>query len=119
MPVLARVLEAAGIPTVIVTMMPELAGKYRASRVLGVEYPFGHSFGVVGDSAMQTRTLRAALDLLVSATEPEARVDLDTVWPGDPKQAYKDWQPTEPSPIVKHNLNLIRQARREAAERDS
>ena len=118
MPVLARVIEAAGIPNVTVTMMPELAEKYRTSRILGVEFPFGHSFGVVGDADMQTRTLRAALDLLATATEPETRVDLDTVWPGDPKQAYKDWQPSEPSPIVTHNLEAIRRARREAASRD-
>lgn len=119
MPVLARVVEAAGIPTVTVTMMPELAEKYRTSRVLGVEFPFGHSFGVVGDAEMETRTLRAALDLLVTATSSETRVDLDTVWPGDPNQAYKDWQPSEPSPIVKHNLEAIRKARRAAANRDS
>ena len=119
MPVLARVIEAAGIPTVTVTMMPELAEKYRTSRVLGIEFPFGHSFGVVDDAEMQTRTLRAALDLLATATEPETRVDLDIAWPGDPKQAYKDWQPAEPSPIVKHSLAAIRAARRDAAKRDS
>jgi len=118
-PVLARVVEAAGIPTITVTMMPELAQKYRSSRVLGVEFPFGHSFGVVGDAEMQTRTLQAALDLLATATKPETRVDLDTVWPGDPKQAYKDWQPSEPSPIVKHNLEAIRKARRDGASHDS
>lgn len=115
MPVLARVIEAAGIPTVTVTMMPVLAEKYRSSRILGVEFPFGHSFGVVGDATMQTGTLRAALDLLVSASEPETRLDLDQTWPGDPKQAYKDWQPSEPSPIVAHNLEAIRQARRAQA----
>lgn len=100
-------------------MMPVLAEKYRSSRVLGVEYPFGHSFGVVGEKAMQTRALRAGLDLLVSATEPEIRVDIDETWPGDPKQAYKDWQPSEPSPIVKHSLEAIRQARRDAANREA
>ena len=119
MPVLARVIEAAGIPTVTVTMMPVLAEKYRASRVLAVEFPFGHSFGVVDDAEMQTRTLRAALDLLVSATAPETRVDVDETWPGDPKQAYKDWQPSEPSPIVKHSIEVIRQARRDAANREA
>ena len=119
MPVLARVIEAAGIPCVTVTMMPVLAEKYRTSRVLGVEFPFGHSFGVVDDSPMQTRTLQAALGLLVTATAPETRVDVDERWPGDPKQAYKDWQPSEPSPIVKHNIELIRQARRDAADRES
>ena len=119
MPVLARVIEAAGIPTVTVTMMPVLAEKCRSSRVLGVEFPFGHSFGVVDDAEMQTRTLRASLDLLVTATTPQTRVDVDERWPGDARQAYKDWQPSEPSPIVAHNIEIIRQARRHAADRDS
>jgi len=114
-PVLARVIEAAGIPAVTVTMMPVLAEKYRTSRVLGAEFPFGHSFGAVGDAAMQARALRAALDLLVTATEPGARVDVDAVWPGDARQAYKDWQPSEPSPIVAHSIEMIRKARRDAA----
>jgi len=118
-PVLARVIEAAGIPCVTITMMPVLAEKYRTSRVLGVEFPFGHSFGVALDADMQTLTLRAALDLLVTAVAPETRVDVDEPWPGDPKQAYKDWQPSEPSPIVKHSLEVIRQARRDAANRES
>jgi hypothetical protein len=108
------VIEASGIPTVIVTMMPVMAEKYRSSRVLGVQFPFGHTFGDVGNVALQTRTLRAALDLLESATEPETRVDLDATWPGDPKQAYKDWQPAEPSPIVAHSIEQIRRARRES-----
>lgn len=112
-PVLARVIEAAGIPTVTVTMMPVLADKYQTSRVLGVEFPFGHSFGTVGDSDTQGRVLRAALDLLVTAREPGTRVDLDEVWPQDRRAAYKGWQPSEPSPIVAHNMDLIRKARRE------
>ena len=115
MPVLARVVEAAGIPTVIVTMMPVLAEKYRASRVLAVEFPFGHPFGVAHDTALQTRTLRAAIELLAVASEPEIRVDIEETWPGGRKQAYKDWQPSEPSPIVAHHLEMIRQARRDAA----
>lgn len=116
MPVLARVIEGSGIPTVTVTMMPVMSEKYRASRVLGVQFPFGHAFGEVGNVDMQTQTLRAALDLLASATEPETRVDLDATWPGDPKQAYKDWQPAEPSPIVAHSIDQIRKARRESQQ---
>ncbi len=112
---LARVIEAAGIATVVVTMMPVLAEKYRSSRVLAVEFPFGHSFGVAGDVGMQSRTLRSALDLVVSARAPEARVDVEEPWPGDPKEAYKSWQPSEPSPIVAHSIDAIRKARREAA----
>lgn len=111
MPVLARVIEAAGIPTVTVTMMPVLAEKYRSSRILGVEFPFGHSFGSVGDAPTQTAILEAALDVLASATEPETRVDLDLVWPEDRRTAYKNWQPSEPSPIVLKSIEAIRAAR--------
>ena len=100
MPVLARIIEAAGIATVTVTMMPDLAAKYRLSRILGVEFPFGHAFGMVDDVAMQRSVCTAAIDLLAGATAPETRVDLDLEWPIDTKVAYRDWQPAEPSPIV-------------------
>ena len=116
MPVLARVVEAAGIPTVTVTMMPVLSEKYRASRILGVQYPFGHSFGAVGDHEMQRRTLWAALQLLVAAPRPGGRLDLTEQWPGDAREAYKNWQPDEPSPIVAHSMELIRKARAAAAD---
>ncbi len=46
MPVLVRTVESLGIPTVTVTMMPDVAQKYRLSRVVGVEVPFGHTFGM-------------------------------------------------------------------------
>ncbi len=116
---LARVVEATGIPTVTVTMMPVFSDKYRSSRTLGVEFPFGYGFGMVHDPEMQTRTLLAALELLDSAEVPETRVDVTERWPVDSKEAYKSWQPSEPSPIVAHNIDLIRKARREAAARNS
>jgi hypothetical protein len=114
-PVLARVVEATGIPTVTVTMMPVFSDKYRTSRVLGVEFPFGHSFGMVQDREMQTRTLRAALELLEAAPGPETRVDVEEQWPVESREAYKSWQPSEPSPIVAASIDQIRKSRREAA----
>jgi hypothetical protein len=36
-PVLARLIEESGIATVIVTMMPAVAEKFRLARVVGVE----------------------------------------------------------------------------------
>lgn len=113
MPVLARVIEASGIPTVTVTMMPVLAEKYRTSRVLGVEYPFGHSFGMPGDNTMQRETLLAALDLLTNADEPGTVVHHPREWPVDRRTAYRSWQPAEPSPIVAQSIEALRRARRE------
>ena len=110
---LARTIEQAGIPTVIITMMPDLASKARVSRVIGVEFPFGQAFGMVDDLAMQRDVAVAALRLLEQAQVPETRVDLEIEWPIDTKIAYRAWQPTEISPIVKASLADIRKARRE------
>jgi len=99
-PVLARRIEAAGIPTVVVTMMPAIAEQLLTPRVVGVEFPFGHPFGMPGDRAMQRRVLGTALTLLAGAPAPGARVDLDIEWPQPRAEAYKAWQPSEPSPIV-------------------
>ena len=113
MPVLARTIEEAGIPTVTLTMMPNLATKTRVSRVLGVEFPFGQAFGMVDDLDMQREVAEAAVRLLEDAKEPETRRDLDIEWPVDTKIAYRGWQPSEVSPIVAASLSQIRKSRRE------
>ena len=101
MPVLARRLEAAGLPTVVVTMMPDVAEHLLAPRVVGVEFPFGHPFGMPGDRAMQRRVLETALTVLAGASRFGTRVDIDIEWPQPRGEAYKAWQPSEPSPIVR------------------
>ncbi len=111
-PVLARVIEAAGIPTVTVTMMPVFADRARLSRTVGVPFPFGQAFGPVGDDDTHRIVAEAAVRLVASATEPETRVDLDLEWPDDVKTAYRAWQPPEPSPIVEAMLDTLRKARR-------
>jgi D-proline reductase (dithiol) PrdB len=103
-PVLARWIEAAGIPTVTVTMMPAVAEERRAPRIVGVEFPFGHAFGMPHDRAMQRRTLELALRVLAGASGFGTRVDLDIEWPVPVREAYRAWQPKEPSPIVKRML---------------
>ena len=100
MPVLARRIEAAGIPTVTVTMMPDVAAGLLAPRVVGVEFPFGHPFGLPHDRPMQATVLETALAVLAGAAAPGTRVDVDVEWPQPRGEAYKAWQPAEPSPIV-------------------
>ncbi len=107
---LARLIEEAGIATVTVTMMPDLARKFRLSRVVGVEFPFGHAFGMPNDRAMQRKVSDAALRLLAEASEPESRVDVDIEWPVDARTAYRDWQPSEASPIVAFNFRRRQEA---------
>ena len=100
MPVLARRIEQAGVPTVVVTMMPRSAEQLVAPRIVGVEFPFGHPFGLPGDRGMQRRVLATAVTVLAGAAAPGTRVDVDIEWPQARGEAYKAWQPAEPSPIV-------------------
>lgn len=103
---LARWIEEAGIPTVTVTMMPDVA--VAAPRVVGVEFPFGHPFGMPGDVAMQRRVLTTALTVLAGAVSPGTRVDVDVEWPVPLREAYRSWQPAEASPIVAAMLQRMR-----------
>ena len=104
MPVLARWIEASGIPTVVVTMMPSVAEERRAPRIVGVEFPFGHAFGMPRDRAMQRQVLELALRVLAGASAFGTRVDFDVQWPVPLREAYRAWQPKEASPIVKKLL---------------
>ena len=85
-------------------MMPAVAEERRAPRIVGVEFPFGHSFGMPGDKAMQRRVLELALRVLAGAPASGTRVDIDIEWPVPLRDAYKAWQPKEASPIVKKLL---------------
>ena len=81
-------------------MMPQTATELLTPRVIGVEFPFGHPFGRPEDRAVQRRVLTTALAVLAGADQPQTRVDIDIEWPEPRGQAYKAWQPSEPSPIV-------------------
>ena len=107
---LARWIEAAGIPTVVVTMMPDVAEALGAPRTVGVEFPFGHPFGMPHDRVMQRRVLETALRVLAGAGRPGTRVDVDLEWPVPLREAYRAWQPARPSPIVELMLRRREQA---------
>jgi len=92
------VIEEAGIPTVVLNMMPAYQRTVGMPRVAAIAHPFGRPFGAVGDAAGQRAVLRAALDVLATATVPGAVVTLPNEWPEAP--AATKWGPDEPSPIV-------------------
>jgi hypothetical protein len=92
------VIEEAGIPTVILSMMPAWQPIVGAPRVAAIAHPFGRPFGDAGDAATQRAVLRAALRVLAEATVPGAVVHLPFRWPEEPRATK--WGPDEPSPIV-------------------
>ncbi len=50
---------------------------------------------------MQRRVLELALRVLGGAASFGTRVDFDLEWPVPLREAYRAWQPAEPSPIVR------------------
>jgi hypothetical protein len=48
--------------------------------------------------------LETALTVLSGAPESGARIDIDMEWPVDARDAYRAWQPEEPSPIIAQML---------------
>jgi D-proline reductase (dithiol) PrdB len=79
----ARVVEAAGIPTVLVSTGRDLTVQVRPPRSVFVNFPMGNPFGRPGDRALQTRILRDALHLVESAREGGMLVDLPYDWGED------------------------------------
>jgi hypothetical protein len=117
-PVLARTLESAGLATILVTMMPFWVEKVGVPRTLAVEFPFAHTLGAPNARDQQMRVIRQALEVLKSATKPGTIVHSDERWHEDTKQAVKDWQPAEPSPIIAVMRPKIRELlRKQRAER--
>ncbi|MFW6070401.1 MAG: hypothetical protein ACOC9X_05070 [bacterium] len=75
---LARLLEVAGTPTVIISTLafkPRLMAM-SVPRLLLTPYPMGRPIGAPGDAHGQRRTLLAALELLETARSAPALVEL-------------------------------------------
>lgn len=117
---LARTLEAAGLSTVLVTMMPNWAEMIGTPRTLAVEFPFTHTLGAPGDRDQQMRVILQALEVLDSAAAPGRVVHSEEQWPQPQKQAIQAWQPSEPSPIVSvmgpQVRKLLRERRRKRTD---
>ncbi len=83
MGLVARVVEEAGIPTVLVSTGRDLTQQVFPPRSVFVNFPMGNPFGRPEDMAMQREILLEALKLAESATEPGVLVDLSHEWGED------------------------------------
>jgi hypothetical protein len=109
-PVLARVIEAAGISTVMATIMPDVTERVGAPRIVAVEFPFGHTLGHAGDRDEQMKVIRDALRVLRDASQPNEVEHLPYEWP-DVERWKREWHPSEPSPVVALLIEQRRRAR--------
>ena len=63
-------LEADGIPTASITMLPEISAKIGTPRALEVPYPLGYPLGQANSPPLQLAILRQALRLLEREDAP-------------------------------------------------
>jgi hypothetical protein len=95
-----RVFEARGIPTVSLSMIPELTRAVGVPRLAGIGYPMGRPLGRPHDADGQRAVLHATLDVLQAAKGPDTYVELPFIWPESPAQARNVSRDVLPAPIV-------------------
>jgi hypothetical protein len=96
----ARVLEARNIPTVALSMIPDLTRAVGVPRLAGISYPMGQPLGRPHDADGQRAVLRSMLELLATARAPDTYAELPFVWPQSPAQARNASRDWPPPPIV-------------------
>ena len=79
MGLIARVIEAAGIPTVTIIGLRAIAEKVRPPRTIHLKWPFGHPLGEPVNRAQQLSAIHYALRALYTVSEPG--VILEPGWP--------------------------------------
>ena len=68
---LQSVIEKAGIPTVSITLLPEVTHRVQPPRALAVDRPLGYPLAEPCNAALQKDVIKAALQLLREAvSEP-------------------------------------------------
>lgn len=75
-----RAIEAAGVPTVGITLQKEVTRRVRPPRALYLRYPFGHPMGEAFATAQQRSILVDALTALETLTEPGQIVEPGYRW---------------------------------------
>jgi hypothetical protein len=95
-----RVIEVSGIPTVALSMIPDLTRAVGVPRLAGISYPMGRPLGQPHDAKGQRAVLRATLELLATAAAPDTYVELAFEWPESPAEARNASRDLPEPPIV-------------------
>jgi len=98
----ARHLEANGIPTVIMGCAKDIVEYCGVPRFLYSDFPLGNSAGKPFDTESQAQTLEMALRVLETAPGPRTTVQSSQRWSDDPawKLRYSDVSKLTPEDIV-------------------
>jgi hypothetical protein len=81
-------------------MIPDLTRAVGVPRLAGISYPMGRPLGRPHDADGQRAVLRATLEVLTTASEPDTYVELPFQWLETPAQARNASRDLAPPPIV-------------------
>lgn len=115
----ARHLEANGIPTVMIGSALDIVEHCGTPRFVFSDFPLGNPCGHPWNPDMQTRTAEIALRLLESATAPRSTVRSPFAWKPDPgwRERYNRVRPEDRERLLA--LGAARRAAQDLAKRPS
>ena len=80
MGLIAREIEAAGIPTLSMSSALSITAAVRPPRAVFLDYPLGHTSGKPNEPELQDQILRATLSAFENASTPGEIVELGFPW---------------------------------------
>jgi hypothetical protein len=111
---IAREVEAAGIPTLCMTSAYDITQAVNPPRAVFLNYPLGHQTGKPDDLANQRAIVLAALNAFETISKAGTIVELPYVWdPNDRRWEETDYTPGFLAPRPKKaDADLAEQERR-------
>lgn len=112
-----RKIEAAGIPTIILSNIPDLTASVSVPRIAAIEYPCGRTLGLPRDVEGQTAVLRDTLHALVEIEKPGEIRHLPYRWPESADQKPELKPPPIAEYLKRHPWDLRRLINRDIPEK--
>ena len=108
MSLIARHLEANGIPTVVMGCAKDIVERVGVPRFLFSDFPLGNPAGRPHDEASQAFTIELALKVLESAPGPRTTVQSPLRWTedGDWKNDYNNLERMPPEEVAKRRAEF-------------
>lgn len=92
MGLIARIIEAEGIPTVTYISLKEIAEKVRPPRTVHLRWPFGHPLGEANNEPQQAQVLHYGLKALYDVREPGTILEPKWAWRRQEYTMPENWE---------------------------
>jgi len=87
---IARIVEAHGIPTLVYCTVRDITAKVNPPRAAFLDYPVGNAAGRPNDAADQRAVIEAGLRSMKQSTGPGSIIDLPFTWNGEDRSWEED-----------------------------